>query len=321
MTSSLHCITSLIATLLPVATFTPSAFQLHLYCDRKCFRPQLTCPTATVIARPSISSIPLSRSSCACNRYLSAPGQETINMKESSLKSSIVSMLDGGNVNDAFLELRRQENEAQNEIAASTYHAVMEACCAGGLERKRYKHQQHGAYKGLTSISKMNTEHDRIDLAVELLQSMNNVTAHAFEIIIRAYARRGRLSDALQTLDTMEETVGSSLGGGSVKSSNIVKTAENDRSSDKDAMVPSLNVYESVLTACARASEFDKVMSLLTRMRRRGVRPNVYTYNLLLNICAQDKLARWKEALSLLSQCQREPGVDPDLVTYTTVMR
>ena len=38
-------------------------------------------------------------------------------------------------------------------------------------------------------------------------------------------------------------------------------------------------------------------------------------------MCAADDVPRWREGLSLLSQCQREPGVSPDLITYTTAMR
>ena len=97
------------------------------------------------------------------------------------------------------------------------------------------------------------------------------------------------------------------------------KGEDGDRESSD--ILPPLHTYQTVLTSLANGGQYDKMMSLLTKMRRRGVKPNVYTFNTLMNICAQDKPSRWKEALSLLSQCQREPGVVPDLVTYTTAMR
>eukprot|EP00804_Cyclotella_cryptica_P013997 CCRYP_002474-RH/>CCRYP_002474-RH protein AED:0.43 eAED:0.43 QI:0/0/0/1/0/0/3/0/126 len=86
-------------------------------------------------------------------------------------------------------------------------------------------------------------------------------------------------------------------------------------------LLPSLTTYQTVLLSLATTSQFDQTMSLLTHMRRRGIRPTIYTYNSLLNACAQSKPPRWKEALSFLSQCQREPGITPDLVSYTTAMR
>eukprot|EP00584_Thalassiosira_punctigera_P023090 CAMPEP_0172555006 /NCGR_PEP_ID=MMETSP1067-20121228/57533_1 /TAXON_ID=265564 ORGANISM="Thalassiosira punctigera, Strain Tpunct2005C2" /NCGR_SAMPLE_ID=MMETSP1067 /ASSEMBLY_ACC=CAM_ASM_000444 /LENGTH=669 /DNA_ID=CAMNT_0013343497 /DNA_START=154 /DNA_END=2163 /DNA_ORIENTATION=- len=198
---------------------------------------------------------------------------------------SIHSLLEAGRIDDAVADLRK----SGDEVPASTYHAVMEACCAGGFEPKRKKKTRND---------------DRIEIAAELLQSMEDVTAHAHEIIISGYARRGRWRDAHHTLSEMEKAFGSSEDGAQNKKSSVA-----------------LNVYQAVLAAFARAHQFDRMNSLLTRMRRQGVRPNVYTYNSLLKICASDKVPRWKEALSLLSQCQREPGVNPDLITYTTAMK
>eukprot|EP00571_Detonula_confervacea_P012159 CAMPEP_0172311378 /NCGR_PEP_ID=MMETSP1058-20130122/14636_1 /TAXON_ID=83371 /ORGANISM="Detonula confervacea, Strain CCMP 353" /LENGTH=656 /DNA_ID=CAMNT_0013024537 /DNA_START=111 /DNA_END=2081 /DNA_ORIENTATION=- len=193
---------------------------------------------------------------------------------------SIQSLLEAGRLDDAVAELKNHGGE----VPASTYHAVIEACCAGGLEPKRQK---------------KNSKDDRIELAAELLQSMDDiVTAHAHEIIISGYARRGRWQDASRTLSSMEEVLGSS----------------DDTKNNKA-------VYQTVLVALANANQFKQMNSLLTGMRRRGVKPTVYTYNSLLKICASDKVPRWKEALALLSQCQREPGVNPDLITFTTTMR
>ncbi|KAL7553260.1 hypothetical protein ACHAWF_016515, partial [Thalassiosira exigua] len=201
---------------------------------------------------------------------------------------SVYALLEEGRVNDAVAEIRN----SGPEVPSSTYHAVIEACCAGGFEPKRKKQKN---------------KDDRIEVAAELLQSMDDATTHAHEIIISGYARRGRWQDADRTLSMLEELFDSSMDS-------------KGRGEVKDAM-PSLNVYQTVLSAFAKANQFNHMNSLLTRMRRRGVRPNVYTYNSLLKICASDKVPRWKEALSLLSQCQREPGVNPDLITFTTAMK
>ncbi|KAL3808369.1 hypothetical protein ACHAXA_005340, partial [Cyclostephanos tholiformis] len=154
-------------------------------------------------------------------------------------------------------------------------------------------------------------------LAEELLRSMGEctgigITSHAREIVISGYARRGYWMDAMRTLMEMEVDIDEYerdrdlVGGGNDEN---VGWVGND------------DVYLTVLTSLARANRYDVVNTLLTSMRRRGCRPDVYVYNSLLKLCASDATPRWREALSLLSQCQREPGIKPDLITYTTAMR
>ncbi|KAL7439812.1 hypothetical protein ACHAXM_006862 [Skeletonema potamos] len=229
-------------------------------------------------------------------RFTSEDQTDNTQKSSSSTSSrSIVSLVENGKLDDALSILQNTDSDG-GFIPASTYHAVIEACCAGKVER--HNHNQHNSNNKNNSSNK--SAMDKIDEAAELLSSMGEeVTAHAYETLISGYARRGRWQDAYRTLAAMEEVFGSS--------------------DDNDNTVPSLNVYQTVLIAFVEAGEYDHMNSLLTRMRRRRVRPSVYTYNSLLKICAQT--SRWKEALSLLSQCQREPGVNPDLVTFTSTMR
>jgi len=209
---------------------------------------------------------------------------------------SIHSLLEAGRIDDAASELQT----SSEGVPASTYHAVIEACCAGGFEpKKRQKQKKHNNRRG--------GDVDRIETAAQLLQSMGeDVTAHAHEILISGYARRGRWQDASKTLSIMEEAFA---------------PEDAPKNSSREIILPSLNVYQTVLTAFAKSNMYNQMNTLLTRMRRRGVRPTVFTYNSLLKIAASDKVPRWKEALSLLSQCQREPGVNPDLISYTTAMK
>ncbi|KAL7541143.1 hypothetical protein ACHAXR_012084 [Thalassiosira sp. AJA248-18] len=213
---------------------------------------------------------------------------------------SIHSLLEAGRLDDAVGELKKLSG---NEVPASTYHAVIEACSAGGLSEPKQRQQKKRPKENV----------DRIELAAELLQSMNDhVTAHAHEIIISGYARRGRWQDASRTLSSMEEIF---------SSTSDAATKNTKTNTDGKDNTPSLKAYQTVLMALAKANQFNQMNSLLTRMRRNGARPNVYTYNSLLKVCSSDKVPRWKEALGLLSQCQREPGVNPDLITFTTTMK
>lgn len=235
-----------------------------------------------------ISAKSISRRPSSC-RFTSEHQTDAQASSSPSSSRSIVSLVENGRLDDALSML--QNSDDRDTIPASTYHAVLEACCAGKVER-------HNNKKHTKNNNNNESAMDKINEAAELLTAMGEeVTAHAYETLISGYARRGRWQDAYRTLAALEEKFGD----------------------DKDHAIPSLNVYQTVLLAFAEASEYDHMNSLLTRMRRRGVKPTVFTYNSLLKICAQT--ARWKEAVSILSQCQREPGVNPDLVTFTSTIR
>jgi pentatricopeptide repeat domain-containing protein 1 len=79
--------------------------------------------------------------------------------------------------------------------------------------------------------------------------------------------------------------------------------------------------YNTVISACARAREVGMAKSLLVKMQKNanGIRPNEVTFNSVIGACAST--ARWKDALSLLDQCYREPGVTPNIYIYTNAMR
>ena len=218
---------------------------------------------------------------------------------------SIHSLLENGRLDDAIVALKQYSND----VPASTYHSILEACCAGsssfeGTKKNRKQKQQNkGGNKKRDEISI-----DRIGLATDILQLMNEVdieTPHAYEIVISGYERHGMWKDALKTLIAVEEIFSSS--------------DESSEYNNKD--VPTLNAYQTVLISLAKSNQYTQVNELLTKMRRRNIRPTVYTYNSLLKECASSNVPKFKEALSLLSQCQREPGVTPDIITYTTTMR
>ncbi|KAK1747520.1 pentatricopeptide repeat-containing protein [Skeletonema marinoi] len=180
-------------------------------------------------------------------------------------------------------------------IPASTYHAVIEACCAGKVER----HNNKKYNKNNSSSNNNKSAMDKINEAADLLTPWERRLHHMHMRHLFQDMRVGAVARCLPNTCGVGRKFGSS--------------------DDKDNAVPSLNVYQTVLIAFVEAGEYDHMNSLLTRMRRRGVRPTVFTYNSLLKICAQT--ARWREAVSILSQCQREPGVNPDLVTFTSTIR
>ena len=191
-----------------------------------------------------------------------------------------------GLIGDAVNEIRKYQDE---NLPPSIYNSVIEACSSGGADgpKNKRKPQKHDG------------SDDLIDTANELLSEMGSLALHAHEVVIAGYSRRGRINDALSALSRLEVQL----------------------DSDHSNLNPSLSSYQTLLVSLASKNEYAQMNTLLTSMRRRGVRPTVYTFNSLLKVCATSKSPRWREALSLLSQCQREPGVSPDVITYTSTMR
>lgn len=113
-------------------------------------------------------------------------------------------------------------------------------------------------------------------------------TPYAFELVIGALSKKLQWRRALQLLDLMEE-----LG--------VPRT---------------LQIYNFVLTSCAKAREAVQAKAVLQRMRRRdGIAPNIISYNSVMSACAST--SRWRDALAVLDLAHREPGVTPDVYTYT----
>mmetsp|Transcript_2297 Transcript_2297/g.5387 ORF Transcript_2297/g.5387 Transcript_2297/m.5387 type:complete len:699 (-) Transcript_2297:37-2133(-) len=243
--------------------------------------------------------------------------------------------IDRGLIDDAVNLIRSNPEK----LPPSIYNAVIEACSSGGHarreddpenrlardlaarrgmrmtnstgeenKRKTQKHDDNSdAVRIDTAKNKRKTQKhdddsdaDRIDTANELLSEMGTATLHAHEVVITGFSRRGRIRDALSALSRMEGQLDSE---------------------HHSNLNPSLSVYQTLLVSLASKQQFSQMNTLLTSMRRRGVRPTVYTFNALLKVCASSKSPRWREAVSLLSQCQREPGVSPDIITYTSTMR
>jgi pentatricopeptide repeat domain-containing protein 1 len=88
---------------------------------------------------------------------------------------------------------------------------------------------------------------------------------------------------------------------------------------DENHVPMTVVTYNTVISACARAGEVGMAKSLLVKMRKQGLTPNTISFNAVMSACAST--SRWRDALSILDQCHREPGVYPDIITYTSAMR
>ena len=82
---------------------------------------------------------------------------------------------------------------------------------------------------------------------------------------------------------------------------------------------PSTVIYNKVVSSCVKARELKSAMDILSNMKKRGNSPDTVTYNTLIAACASSK--KWKEALRLFDEIQIQPGIDPDVITYTNAIK
>lgn len=140
-------------------------------------------------------------------------------------------------------------------------------------------------------------DNQELDAAVQILYDAIKVQdlklkPSIFQVVLAALAKKRQWRKALQLLDFMVEM-------------DVPRSVVN---------------YNTVISACAKAREVGMAKNLLNRMKQRdNIRPDEISFNSVIGACANT--ARWKEALEVLDQCYREPGVTPNIYIYTNAMR
>jgi pentatricopeptide repeat protein len=193
-------------------------------------------------------------------------------------------------------------NNAQEQLPVQSYDAVL-SCMSDDRQWKEASRLLRRMEEGL-ALPALSTyrlvieccvRSQEAEQALQVLQSCVKrglvPTVYSFEMVISALAKKLQWRQAVQLLDVMEEL-------------NIPKT---------------LLIYNTLLTACSKAREVVQAKNLLVQMRKSGIQPNVMSYNSVMSACAST--SRWKDALAILDQCHRTPGVAPDVYTYTIAMR
>ena len=125
-----------------------------------------------------------------------------------------------------------------------------------------------------------------------------------FSSIITGLSKKGQWRKGLQILDLIEKQSSSDFSS---------STCNLDTS-----LYPTLAMYNAIMGALAKAKELSQAKRLMRRLKDRDeLRPDILTYNSLMTAASR----RWKEALQVLDQCHRQPGVEPDVYTYTNAIR
>lgn len=87
-------------------------------------------------------------------------------------------------------------------------------------------------------------------------------------------------------------------------------------------VVPNVYTYNSVIAACVKGGEGGRAADLFVEMADDGVKPNVVSWNILINWHARKKKSAERLAGTTASfNVMKASGVLPNAVTYTTVMK
>jgi pentatricopeptide repeat domain-containing protein 1 len=75
--------------------------------------------------------------------------------------------------------------------------------------------------------------------------------------------------------------------------------------------------YNAAISACEKARNWKRALSLLEEAQQKGINPTAITYNAAISACAKGK--QWEMALSLLEEVQHK-GIHPDIITYNAAI-
>ncbi|KAI7903862.1 Brix domain-containing protein [Cokeromyces recurvatus] len=143
--------------------------------------------------------------------------------------------------------------------------------------------------EGLSAYVKQN----QFDKALHLLKNMNKekvkMDAYSYSILLDALAKdvNTPTDSVFQLYDEMIE----------------------------NGIKPDTIVFTSLLTACNRARDFPKALSVLEEMEKVDVKPNIYTYNSVFNVMASHAHITWNSAKKVWEE-MLAIGIKPDTRTF-----
>lgn len=149
----------------------------------------------------------------------------------------------------------------------------------------------------------------RVEDALRLLK--RNRTVNAYTAVLQGYSRRGDYLQSLSLLREMEQDHG--LEPNVVTYSTVISACANALANRGD----DANNADNDRDEDFRRRPLVQALDLLREMEKRGVAPNVITYNAALRACAEARAL--PRALALADEL-RGKGLRPTVVTHGTLM-
>uniref|UniRef100_A0A7S2U8X6 N-acetyltransferase domain-containing protein n=1 Tax=Attheya septentrionalis TaxID=420275 RepID=A0A7S2U8X6_9STRA len=130
----------------------------------------------------------------------------------------------------------------------------------------------------------------------------------AYHAVLCACGRASQIDQMLQLMRDLETGSGDQL-------------SESKRTGALGLPQPDRTCYQTALTACMRNQDrWSESLLLIRRMREQGIEPDLNCYNLAIASCSK-AAGRHKEAIQLLEEMENDPTVQPNDMSYESVIR
>lgn len=128
----------------------------------------------------------------------------------------------------------------------------------------------------------------------EVFEEIEGVNVECFTTLVKAYSVLRRPDNALEVLAWMR----------------------------REGVKPNVRTYNSLIASCVRGGKLEKARGLFSEMLVDEVRPNAVSWNIIINWYVQEKRGarRLQGALKAFGD-MKASGVQPNLITYTTIMK
>mmetsp|Transcript_2426 Transcript_2426/g.5760 ORF Transcript_2426/g.5760 Transcript_2426/m.5760 type:complete len:756 (-) Transcript_2426:139-2406(-) len=145
-------------------------------------------------------------------------------------------------------------------------------------------------------------------------------------ILVKTYGQAGDLDKVLAAWDEMEEqrglansvTYGCMLDA-CVKCGNLQKAVEVFKGMRSSGKHRNTILYTTMIKGYGFAKDLDKALELFHEMPEEGVAYNAITYNSILEACV--KCGDIPSAENIMEQMVMEPDIEPDLISFSTLLK
>jgi len=82
---------------------------------------------------------------------------------------------------------------------------------------------------------------------------------------------------------------------------------------------PEIITYNAMISNCEKGGQWEKALELFDELQQRGLKPDVITYNALISACENDGGGQWEQAFELFGDLKRR-GLEPTVITYNAMI-
>ncbi|KAF3435968.1 hypothetical protein FNV43_RR23060 [Rhamnella rubrinervis] len=227
--------------------------------------------------------------------------KEEVNRKIASRKA--ISVILRREATKALIEKKRGPNNSKKLLPRTVLEALHERITALRwnsalkvfelLREQLWYRPNSGMYiKLIVMLGKCKQPEKAYELFQDMIDEGCAVNHESYTALISAYSRSGLFDKAFSLLEQMKNT---------------------------PECRPDVQTYTILIKSCLHVFAFEKVEALLSDMETQGLRPNIVTYNILID--AYGKARKFAEMETTIVEMLQEEDCEPDVWTMNSTMR